>query len=93
MEALQWEKRHLESPFVQSLPAVAFNLGPRTVCILHHDAKNLSFGICCITALGDFDPTAGGHLVLEELKLLVEFPSGVTVLIPSVVVMYSNPGI
>lgn len=90
MEALRQEKRHLAFPFVDSLPSAAFNLGPRMVCTPHHDTKNLSFGICCITALGCFDPVAGGHLVLEELQLVVEFPPGATVLIPSAVVTHSN---
>ena len=93
MEALCREKTNLEFPFVDSLPAAAFNLGPRTVCVPHRDAKNLSFGICCITALGDFDPSAGGHLVLEELELVVTFPPGATVLIPSAVVTHSNTSI
>lgn len=93
METLRRKKENLVFPFVDSLPSAAFNLGPRTVCIPHCDAKNLSFGICCITALGSFDPVTGGHLVLEELKLVVEFPPGATVLIPSAVVMHSNTSI
>ena len=93
MELLCREKTNLEFPFVDSLPAAAFNLGPRTVCVPHRDAKNLSFSICCITALGDFDPSAGGHLVLKELDLVVMFPPGVTVLIPSAVVTHSNTSI
>lgn len=93
MEALRHEKKQLAFPFADSLPSAAFNLGPRTVCTPHRDAKNLSFGICCITALGSFDPATGGHLVLEELQLVVEFPPGATALIPSAVVMHSNTDI
>lgn len=93
MAVLRRDKERLVFPFVDSLPSAAFNLGPRTVCTPHRDAKNLSFGICCITALGSFDPTTGGHLVLEELRLVVEFPPGATALIPSAVVTHSNTDI
>lgn len=83
----------LDFPFVETFPSAALNLGPQTVCMPHRDSKNLAFGICCISALGTFDPTQGGHLVLEELEIVVEFPPGSTVLIPSTVVTHSNTGI
>ena len=44
-------------------------------------------------ALGSFDPATGGHLVVEELQLVIEFPTGMTALIPSAVVMHSNTDI
>ena len=50
-------------------------------------------GWCCITALGDFDPTKGGHLVLWDLKLVIEFPPGSTVLLPSAAIAHSNTAI
>ncbi|KAF9472050.1 hypothetical protein BDN70DRAFT_819202, partial [Pholiota conissans] len=68
----------------------AVNFGPRTVCRRHRDTSNLPFGWCGITALGDFDATRGGHLILWELKIAVEFPSGATALIPSAAVTHSN---
>ncbi|KAH0833791.1 hypothetical protein J3R83DRAFT_10938 [Lanmaoa asiatica] len=77
-------------PFVNTFPSSAFNLGPQTVCKPHKDFRNLSFGLCAITALGSFDPVKGGHLVLEELGLVVEFPPGSTVLIPSAFITHSN---
>ena len=72
------------------MPAAAYNLGPATVCRPHRDSANLSFGICTITALGRFDPKAGGHLVLRELGLVIEFPPGATALIPSAIITHHN---
>ena len=72
------------------MPAAAYNLGPATVCRPHRDSANLSFGICAIMALGHFDPKKGSHLVLRELGLVVEFPPGATVLIPSAVLTHYN---
>ena len=43
-----------------------------------------------VTALGDFDPTVGGHLVLWDLKLGIEFPPGSTILLPSAIFRHSN---
>ena len=40
-----------------------------------------------------FDPTLGGHLVLWDLKLVIKFPSGSTILIPSGAIRHSNIGI
>ena len=40
--------------------------------------------------LGDFDPTKGSHLVLWECKLVIEFPPGSTILIPSAIITHSN---
>ncbi|KAJ7819634.1 hypothetical protein B0H14DRAFT_2600560 [Mycena olivaceomarginata] len=54
------------------------------------DFANLAFGLCAITALGDFDYKAGGHLVLWDCKLVIEFPPGCTILIPSAAIYHSN---
>jgi hypothetical protein len=63
--------------------AMTFNFGPQTVTFDHRDSGNLAFGWCAITAFGNFDPTCGGHLVLWDMKLVIEFPPGSTILIPS----------
>ncbi|KAF8958751.1 hypothetical protein BDZ97DRAFT_1668082 [Flammula alnicola] len=70
--------------------ATSFNFGPQTVCYRHADFNNLAFGWCCITALGQFDPTKGGHLVLWDLGIVIEFPPGTSILIPSAVISHSN---
>ncbi|KAJ7206770.1 hypothetical protein GGX14DRAFT_396703 [Mycena pura] len=78
-------------PFRRSVFAAAtFNLGPNVWTFKHRDVLNLPFGWCAITALGDFDHTKGGHLVLWELKLIIEFPPGATILIPSATIAHSN---
>ncbi|KZP13563.1 hypothetical protein FIBSPDRAFT_753265 [Athelia psychrophila] len=74
-------------------PAATFNFGPTTCCFPHVDPGNLPFGMCAITALGDFDPKLGGHIVLWDLKLVIEFPPGATILITSASVKHSNVGI
>lgn len=81
----------LERNFSNSIwPVATFNLGPKTVCAEHRDHLNLPFGFCSITALGKFDATRGGHLVLKECKLVTEFPSGSTILIPSACITHAN---
>jgi hypothetical protein len=73
--------------------SAAVNFGPRTVCFKHTDSANLPFGLCAITSLGSFDPTRGGHLVLWQCRLVIDFPPGSTILIPSAVVSHSNTAI
>jgi len=81
----------LKRNFLNSVFACAtFNFGPNTCCFDHIDPANLPFGWCAITALGRFDPTLGGHLVLWDLKLVIEFPPGSTILIPSGAIRHSN---
>ncbi|KAJ7862662.1 hypothetical protein B0H14DRAFT_2349430, partial [Mycena olivaceomarginata] len=74
------------SPFA----AIAFNLGPVAVSPLHTDAGNKADGMCLISALGDFDPAQGGHLVCWDYDLIIRFPPGCSILIPSAVVTHSN---
>ncbi|KAF7970728.1 hypothetical protein HWV62_23180 [Athelia sp. TMB] len=71
-------------------PFTTINFGPRTCCFPHTDANNLPYGLCAITALGSFDPALGGHLILWDLKTVVEFPPGSTILIPSATIRHSN---
>ncbi|KAJ7828584.1 hypothetical protein B0H14DRAFT_2263384, partial [Mycena olivaceomarginata] len=78
-----------KSPFA----AVTFNFGPATITFPHTDALNLTWGWCAITALGAFDPRRGGHLVLWDLCLVIQFPPGSTILIPSAILWHSNVGI
>lgn len=70
--------------------AAAFNFPPQTVTGKHRDAANIPYGICSVVALGKFDHTQGGHIVLWEFRLVVEFPAGATILIPSAAVSHSN---
>ncbi|KAJ7231202.1 hypothetical protein C8J57DRAFT_1251290 [Mycena rebaudengoi] len=46
--------------------------------------------MCAIQAMGNFDAMKGGHLFLWELKLVIEFPAGATILLPSATFSHSN---
>ncbi|KAJ7238785.1 hypothetical protein B0H12DRAFT_1025579 [Mycena haematopus] len=78
---------------VSVFAACTFNFGPRTVTFPHVDAANLAWGWCCITALGQFDPDLGGHLILWDLNLVIRFPPGSTIMIPSALLCHSNVSI
>ncbi|KAJ3871637.1 hypothetical protein F5051DRAFT_340637, partial [Lentinula edodes] len=77
-------------PGVSEFCATAFNLGGNVWTFKHRDFRNWAFGWCAITALGEFDPSRSAQLVLWELKLVINFPPGATVLIPSAVITHSN---
>ncbi|KAJ3717010.1 hypothetical protein C8R42DRAFT_697784 [Lentinula raphanica] len=57
---------------------------------LNFERANLICGECGIHSEGNFDYTKGGHLILWDLKLIVEFPPGCTALIPSALLRHSN---
>ncbi|KAJ6448977.1 hypothetical protein C8R47DRAFT_926886, partial [Mycena vitilis] len=73
--------------------ACTFNFGPNTVTLPHVDAANLAWGWCCITAFGHFNPDLGGHLILWNLRLVIRFPAGSTIFIPSALLRHSNVAI
>lgn len=56
----------------------------------HRDSANLAAGLCVITALGRFDHTRGGQIVLWELGLVIDFPAGASIAIPSSLVTHFN---
>lgn len=94
MEELLKSDKSLERNFPNSaFAATTVNFGPRTICYPHTDSGNISWGWCGITALGDFDPDFGGHLVLWDLKRVIRFPPGSTILLPSAIFMHSNVSI
>ncbi|KDR65473.1 hypothetical protein GALMADRAFT_81821 [Galerina marginata CBS 339.88] len=70
--------------------ATTFNFGPETTCFRHADYGNLAFGWCSVTALGEYDHTKGGHLILWDMRLVIQFPPGSTILIPSCAISHSN---
>ncbi|KAJ7186595.1 hypothetical protein C8R46DRAFT_1157887 [Mycena filopes] len=92
---------HIAAPYLRRLfpeaisvfAACTFNFGPNTVTFPHVDAANLAWGWCCITALGNFNPDLGGHLILWDLNLVIRFPPGSTIMIPSALLRHSNVGI
>ncbi|KAJ7058646.1 hypothetical protein C8F01DRAFT_1085757 [Mycena amicta] len=93
MNDLHSHLRHLPRLFRPALSvfaSITLNLGPQTATLPHLDLLNLAWGLCFITALGMFDPLLGGHLVLWDLKLIIEFPPGSTIAIPSALLRHSN---
>jgi hypothetical protein len=70
--------------------AAALNNGPNTVTYEHLDLLNLAFGWCAIFALGPFDFTCGGHFILWDMKLAIQFPPGSIILMPSAILRHSN---
>ena len=87
---LSYNKK-LRQPFPNSVFAnFTANFGPETVCFDHKDTGNLPGGWCVITALEEFDPKLGGHLVLWDLNLVIEFPPGCSIMIPSAMLRHSN---
>jgi hypothetical protein len=43
-----------------------------------------------VSAYGDFDHRTGGHLILWDLNLLIEFPPDYTICLPSALFVHSN---
>ncbi|KAG1817597.1 uncharacterized protein BJ212DRAFT_1299136 [Suillus subaureus] len=50
-------------------------------------------GWCFVTALGHFNHVKGAHIVFWELGLVIEFPAGSTILMPSAAITHSNASI
>ncbi|THU91984.1 hypothetical protein K435DRAFT_570644, partial [Dendrothele bispora CBS 962.96] len=73
--------------------AATFNFGPQTVAVEDLDHLNYIYGWCGITALGEYDYTKGGHLILWDLRMVIEFPPGWTILIPSSYLRHGNTAI
>ncbi|KAJ7608146.1 hypothetical protein FB45DRAFT_763583 [Roridomyces roridus] len=71
------------------LAACTWNFG-RAVTRPHRDFGNLAPGWCPVTALGDYNPDLGGHIILWELRLIIRFPPGSTIFIPSAIITHSN---
>lgn len=71
-------------------PAMSANFPPNAYTRSHTDTGNKANGMCPIFSLGDFDPTNGGQLVLPDLKLIIEFPPGSLIFIPSATLLHGN---
>lgn len=70
--------------------AFSVNMGPCSFSPPHMDADNCAYGWCPDTALGLFDPDKGGQLVLWDLRVVIRFPPGSTVLFPSALITHST---
>ena len=91
MSDLKQHYPELNFPYEKSIfPTTTYNLGPCTISHPHLDFANLAFGWYAITALGNFNYKTGGHLIVWDLNLVIEFPLGSTILIPSAILSHSN---
>jgi hypothetical protein len=73
-----------------NFPSCTVNFGPKAQTRRHRDLMNYAGGVCLITCMGTHDATKGGHLILWELGVFVQFPHGTTVAIPSSIITHSN---
>ena len=89
-------KMKLRRPYddkVGVFPCRSFNIGTQSVSYPHVDERNMAQAWCSVTALGQFNANLGGHLALWDLRALVRFPPGSTILIPSALLLHSNASI
>lgn len=70
--------------------AATFNVGERSWTKPHRDLMNLACWFCSVTALGRYDYTKEGHLILWELMMVIQFPPGSTIFLPSALLTHSN---
>ncbi|KAF9076935.1 hypothetical protein BDP27DRAFT_1414065 [Rhodocollybia butyracea] len=69
---------------------MSVNFGPAMWSYIHTDSKNDPTVPCTVTAGGTYDRTQGGHIILWDLKLVLEFPPGATIILPSALIRHSN---
>ncbi|GJF00595.1 hypothetical protein PsYK624_168880 [Phanerochaete sordida] len=71
-------------------PSVSINFPPNSYTKMHTDSGNKANGMCPVFALGNYDYTKGGHLVLPDLNLVIQFPPGNIIFIPSAILRHGN---
>ncbi|KAJ3575447.1 hypothetical protein NP233_g1095 [Leucocoprinus birnbaumii] len=82
---------HLTRNFTKSVyPTAAINFGPQVQTTPHTDLQNAPYAWCSLQSFGRFDPKKGGHLVLKNLRYVIEFPPNSIILIPSATLIHAN---
>ncbi|KAJ3575947.1 hypothetical protein NP233_g763 [Leucocoprinus birnbaumii] len=71
-------------------PRVAVNFGPKAWTNRHRDPKDYALAWCIVQSFGRFNPKLGGHVVLDDLRLFIEFPAGSCILLPSATLLHGN---
>ncbi|THU91557.1 hypothetical protein K435DRAFT_612038, partial [Dendrothele bispora CBS 962.96] len=85
---------NFSQPFSNSAFAAAtFNMDEETATVEHLNYLNYIFGWCAITALGNFDYKSGSQMILWDLKMVIEFPAGTSMLIPSGYCRHGNTAV
>lgn len=91
LELLYGHEEGLVTNFNNSVyPAVAFNCGPSTACLVHSDWGNAARMPCVVTAGGDWDSSKGGKVILWSIRRFIRVPHGATYWIPSATVPHGN---
>ncbi|KAF9028131.1 hypothetical protein BDZ89DRAFT_951577 [Hymenopellis radicata] len=79
-------RNYSNNPFA----CMTVNCGGRAICEPHGDFANKPDGWCAVSPFGPFDHSKGGHIVLWDLKLVIELPPGSTIYLPSALIIHSN---
>ncbi|KAJ4474047.1 hypothetical protein C8J55DRAFT_433510 [Lentinula edodes] len=66
------------------------NFGPQTWTYIHIDSKNDPCLPCAVTSGGKYNWKLGGHMVLWDFGVILEFPPGTTILLSSAFLRHSN---
>ncbi len=75
--------------FCNSIYSTAIcNFGSKTIIVFHKDYKNKVNGFLAIISFRKFKHTKDSHLVLKDLKLIIEFSSESTILFLSCIIEY-----
>lgn len=91
MKELYRRNKKLNRLFEYSVfPAATCNFGPRAITYFHKDFKNKANGLLALTSFGNFNPALGGHIVFKDLKLIIRFPPGSTILFLSCIIEHAN---
>lgn len=56
----------------------------------HRDCRDFWMMAQPIVSSGEYDHEIGGHLIVHELKLLIEFPPGCFIFLPSAILTHAN---
>ncbi|KAJ3804808.1 hypothetical protein EV368DRAFT_66071 [Lentinula lateritia] len=90
-EELHDKEPHLRRNFPNSIwSSLTVNCGPQSVTNPHVDGRNRPDGWCPVLSLGPFNHRLGGQLVLPDLKLVIEFPPGCVIFLPSALLVHYN---
>ena len=91
IEALSQRYPALIRNFPRSIfSAASFNFLPNAFSLPHVDHGNRAAGFCPIFSVGNFNYRRGGHLVLDDQHLVIEFPAGCKIAIPSASCKHGN---
>ena len=91
LNALYNKHSHLKKLFKNSIfPTLTFNCSSHIVTLEHVDSTNIPYGLCAICALGSYNPIEGGHIILFNLGLVIQFPPSSIMLISSSTICHGN---